>query len=595
MRLLSLLILVLSTSVQLFGQEIKYNLRMVKPQNHYFQVEMELSNFTESEILIKMPVWAPGSYLVREFARNVDLVKAYDESGKSLSVIKTSKNAWSIARGNAKNVSVKYEVYAFELSVRTSFLDLTHGFVSGSGVFMYVDKYKEKKGELEIFPYADFKKITTALPKSSEGISKDGSESFVFENYDQLVDCPIEIGNQEVFEFTASGVTHTVALYGVGNYSVEKLKKDMAKVVEAATAVFGENPNKSYTFIIHNVVDGQGGLEHSNSCTLSVNRWTYEGSEYLGFLSLVAHEYFHLWNVKRIRPIELGPFNYDEENYTTLLWVMEGFTSYYDELLLRRAGYYSQDDYLAKIQNTINYVEGSVGTRVQPVAHASFDAWIKAYRPTENSANTTMTYYSRGQMLAALIDAKIIAKYNGTKCLDHFLQQLYSKFYKKMNRGFSEAEFKTELEDFLGENLDSFFEKYINGTEIPPFNDILGAIGVNVESVGTTKSSFGAAFRQDGGKVIVRSIRSGSSAENAGLSVNDEVIGCNGFRVDQKSFEDFVNNLRTGETFKILVSRDEILYELQVKMSDYTKPQFQFKPSADQKKIKLKNYWLRTI
>lgn len=595
MRLLSLLILVLSTSVQLFGQEIKYNLRMVKPQNHYFQVEMELSNFTESEILIKMPVWAPGSYLVREFARNVDLVKAYDESGKSLSVIKTSKNAWSIARGNAKNVSVKYEVYAFELSVRTSFLDLTHGFVSGSGVFMYVDKYKEKKGELEIFPYADFKKITTALPKSSEGISKDGSESFVFENYDQLVDCPIEIGNQEVFEFTASGVTHTVALYGVGNYSVEKLKKDMAKVVEAATAVFGENPNKSYTFIIHNVVDGQGGLEHSNSCTLSVNRWTYEGSEYLGFLSLVAHEYFHLWNVKRIRPIELGPFNYDEENYTTLLWVMEGFTSYYDELLLRRAGYYSQDDYLAKIQNTINYVEGSVGTRVQPVAHASFDAWIKAYRPTENSANTTMTYYSRGQMLAALIDAKIIAKYNGTKCLDHFLQQLYSKFYKKMNRGFSEAEFKTELEDFLGENLDSFFEKYINGTEIPPFNDILGAIGVNVESVGTTKSSFGAAFRQDGGKVIVRSIRSGSSAENAGLSVNDEVIGCNGFRVDQKSFEDFVNNLRTGETFKILVSRDEILYELQVKMSDYTKPQFQFKLSADQKKIKLKNYWLRTI
>lgn len=595
MRLLSLLILVLLTSVQIFGQEIKYNLRMVKPQNHYFQVEMELTNFTESELLIKMPVWAPGSYLVREFARNVDLVKAYDENGKALSVIKTSKNAWSIARGNAKKVSVKYEVYAFELSVRTSFLDLTHGFVSGSGVFMYVDQYKEKQGQLEIFPYADFKKITTALPKESEGITKDGSQSFTFENYDQLVDCPIEIGNHEVFEFSASGVTHTVAMYGVGNYSVEKLKKDMAKIVEAATSVFGENPNKNYTFIVHNVVDGQGGLEHTNSCTLSVNRWTYQGSEYLGFLSLVAHEYFHLWNVKRIRPIELGPFNYDEENYTTLLWVMEGFTSYYDELLLRRAGYYTQDEYLSKIQNTINYVEGSVGTRVQPVAHASFDAWIKAYRPTENSANTTMTYYSRGQMLAALIDAKIIAKHNGTKCLDHFLQQLYTKFYKKMNRGFSEPEFKKELEDFLGENLDEFFTKYINGTEIPPFNDILGAIGVNVESVGTTKSSFGAAFRQDGGKVIVRSIRSGSSAENAGLSVNDEVIGCNGFRVDQKAFEDFVNGLSTEETFKILISRDEILYELAVKMSDYTKPQFQFKLSADQKKVKLKNYWLRTI
>jgi predicted metalloprotease with PDZ domain len=343
------------------------------------------------------------------------------------------------------------------------------------------------------------------------------------------------------------------------------------------------------------VVDGQGGLEHTNSCTLSVNRWTYEGSDYLGFLSLVAHEYFHLWNVKRIRPIELGPFNYDEENYTTLLWVMEGFTSYYDELLLRRAGYYSQDEYLSKIQNTINYVEGSVGTRVQPVAHASFDAWIKAYRPNENSANTTMTYYSRGQMLAALLDAKIIAKHNGTKCLDHFLQQLYTKFYKNMNRGFSEAEFKKELEDFLGENLDEFFAKYVNGTEVAPFNDILGTIGINVESVGTTKPSFGAAFRQDGGKVIVRSIRSGSSAENAGLSVNDEIIGCNGFRIDQKAFEDFVNSQASGTTFNILISRDEILYELVVKMTDFTKPQFQFKLSTDQKKIKLKNYWLRTV
>jgi predicted metalloprotease with PDZ domain len=595
MRLLSLLILVLASTMQLFGQEIKYNLRMVKPQNHYFQVEMELTNFTESEILVKMPVWAPGSYLVREFARNVDLVKAFDESGKELSVIKTTKNAWSIARGKAKKVSVKYEVYAFELSVRTSFLDLTHGFVSGSGVFMYVDKYKEKTGKLEIFPYSDFKKITTALPKASESIASDGSQSFTFDNYDQLVDCPIEIGNHEVFEFMAAGTKHTVAMYGVGNYSIEKLKLDMAKVVETATAVIGENPNKNYTFIVHNVVDGQGGLEHTNSCTLSVNRWTYEGSDYLGFLSLVAHEYFHLWNVKRIRPIELGPFNYDEENYTTLLWVMEGFTSYYDELLLRRAGYYTQDEYLSKIQNTINYVEGSVGTRVQPVAHASFDAWIKAYRPNENSANTTMTYYSRGQMLAALLDAKIIAKHNGTKCLDHFLQQLYTKFYKNMNRGFSEAEFKKELEDFLGENLDEFFAKYVNGTEVAPFNDILGTIGINVESVGTTKPSFGAAFRQDGGKVIVRSIRSGSSAENAGLSVNDEIIGCNGFRIDQKAFEDFVNSQASGTTFNILISRDEILYELVVKMTDFTKPQFQFKLSTDQKKIKLKNYWLRTV
>jgi predicted metalloprotease with PDZ domain len=540
-----------------------------------------------------MPVWAPGSYLVREFSKNVDLVKAKDEKGQVLAVNKKTKNAWVISKGAAKKVVVSYEVYAFELSVRTSFLDLTHGFVSGSGVFMYVDGHQELAGQLTVVPFKDFAKVSTALPKSAESVAADGVQSFVFKNYDQLVDCPIEIGNQEVFTFKAAGVLHTVAIYGAGNYNVDRLKSDMAKIVETATGVVGENPNKEYTFIIHNVVDGQGGLEHCNSCTLSVNRWTYSDTEYLGFLSLVAHEYFHLWNVKRIRPIELGPFNYDEENYTSLLWVMEGFTTYYDELLLVRAGYTDDTDYLQKLQGTVNYVEGSVGARVQPVAHASFDAWIKAYRPNENSSNTTMTYYSRGQMLAALIDVMIVSKYDGKKCLDHFLQQLYNKYYKKLNRGFSEQEFKTELEELLGENLDGFFAKYVNGTDIAPLSETFAKVGVQVTEIGLPRASFGAGLRQDGGKTIVRSIRAGSAAELAGLSVNDELIGCNGYRVDQAAFEQFVNGLDNGAQFKILVSRDEVLYELTVKMTLYDRPQYQFKVLEDDAKAKLRKYWLR--
>jgi predicted metalloprotease with PDZ domain len=411
-----------------------------------------------------------------------------------------------------------------------------------------------------------------------------------------LVDCPIEIGNHEVFEFKASGVQHTVAIFGEGNYSIPRLQTDMAKVVEAATSVVGENPNKKYTFIIHNVVDGQGGLEHTNSTTLSVNRWTYAGSAYVDFLTLVAHEYFHLWNVKRIRPIELGPFNYDEENYTTLLWVMEGWTSYYEDLIVRRAGFITPEEYINRMQGTVNYVEGSVGTRVQPVAHASFDAWVKAYRPNENSANTTMTYYSRGGMLAAQLDAKIISKYKGKKSLDHFLRVLYNKYYKELNRGFSEKEFKDELAKFMGENMDEFFAKYVDGTEVTPLNETFGLLGINVESIASAKPSFGASLREDGGKVIVRSIRSNSSAENAGLSVNDEIIGCNGYRVDQKSFDDFVASLKEGDKFSILISRDEILLELEVSMENYLKPQYVFKVNnGDAKKLQLRNYWLRTI
>ncbi len=577
----------------LSAQTIAYQLRMPKPQNHYFEVEMTLSDFKEKELNLKLPVWAPGSYLVREFSKNLNLVKAFDENGKEIQVVKKTKNTWTVKSNGEKKIKVKYEVYSFELSVRTSFLDLTHGFVSGSCVFMYVDGYKEKKGTLEIVKPTFFKTISTALPKASISIARDGSESFEFANYDQLVDCPIEIGNQVVFDFMASGVKHTVAMYGEGNYDIPSLKRDMAKVIETETAVFGVNPNKEYVFIVHNVVEGQGGLEHCNSSTLSVNRWTYGGSDYLNFLNLVAHEYFHLWNVKRIRPIELGPFDYDQENYTSLLWVMEGFTSYYDELLLLRAGFYTKEEFLNKLQGSINYVEGSVGSRVQPVAHASFDAWIKAYRPTENSSNTTMTYYTRGYVLGAIFDAMIIDHSKGKQCLDHFLQHLYKKFYVEFNRGFSEAEFKTELEKFTGKNLDDFFKKYINGTEILPYAEVFDKVGLNVKDITTFKPSLGASVRDEGGKVMVKNVRAGSCAEDAGISVGDEIVGCNGNRVDQSMFEAMMAGLNTAETAELLIARDEKLFSVKVRMTNFRKLAFQLVKQSETKNETLYNYWLR--
>lgn len=572
------------------AQSVHYNLRMSKPQNHYFEVEMIIDGNTEKELDVKMPVWAPGSYLVREFSKNVNIVRAVDASNNNvLNVDKKTKNTWRITTKGAKKIKVSYEVYAFELSVRTSFLDLQHGYVSGSGVFMYVDKWKEKAGTMTVYPHNSFKKVTTALVKNADGVASDNSFSYKYDNYDQLIDCPIEIGNQEVFDFMASGVKHTVAIFAEGNYDIPTLKKDMAKIIEAETNVFGENPNKEYVFIIHNVTDGQGGLEHMNSTTLSVNRWTYQGSEYVGFLSLVAHEYFHLWNVKRIRPIELGPFDYDQEVYTTLLWVMEGFTSYYDELLLKRSGYYTNDQILSKITSGVNYVEGTEGSRVQPVAHASFDAWIKAYRPNENSSNTTMTYYSRGAMLAAILDAKIITKYKGEKCLDHFLQKLYQDFYKKQNRGFSEQEFKTALSDFMGEDMNPFLNDYVYGTKTPDFSEVFKPLGVNVSYTGSVKPSFGASFA--GG--AVKSVRSNSAAENMGLSVNDELIGFNGYRVSTAEFEGALGSMKEGDLITLLVSRDDVLLELKGKMGSYEKPSYKFSFGAEGNK--LQQYWLREI
>ncbi|MFT5823203.1 MAG: putative metalloprotease with PDZ domain, partial [Crocinitomix sp.] len=540
-------------SLSSYAVNVDYTLGMSHPNSHYFEVDMEISDLKEKFIIVKMPVWAPGSYLVREFAKSVNQVKAVDGAGNALNVKKINKNSWRIETKKIKTVKISYEVYAFELSVRTSFLDDSHGYVNGTSMFMYLNENKEVGGQLTIKPHQSFSKISTAMKSK-------GGNVYDFNDYDHLVDCPIEIGNQSEFHFDAAGVDHTVAMYGEGNYDIPTLKKDMAKIVEAETIIMGENPNKEYLFIIHNITVPSGGLEHKNSTTLQVNRWTYEGDAYLGFISLVAHEYFHLWNVKRMRPKTLGPFDYDSENYTDLLWVMEGFTSYYDELALRRAGFYTQEEYLGKLFSTINYVENQPGNRVQPVAHASFDAWIKAYRSNENSVNTTISYYSKGQILAAMLDVYIIHKFNAEKTLDDFMRMLYADFYKKSDVGYSEDEFQASLESFLGEDMNWFFDKYVYGTQLVNYKKFFKGVGLDIVDKSTKPSpTLGVKTKNSGGKLIISTVYAGSAAEQYGLSVNDEIIAFEGYRVDQGDFSDFVQTKLAGDKFDLLIARDNIL------------------------------------
>jgi predicted metalloprotease with PDZ domain len=571
------------------AMELTYHLSMPQPNSHYFSVKIDVKGNTANTQEFKLPVWTPGSYLVREFSKNLNQVKAIDATNKELVVTKKTKNAWEIQCAGQENFTVYYEVYAFELSVRTPFLDNTHGFVAGAGVFMYTEATKNQRGFLKVYPHASFKKVSTALP-SADFKAELGCFNFVFEDYDQLVDCPIEIGNQVEFDFMAAGLRHRVAMYGDANYNVAQLQQDMAKVVQAATDVFGSNPNKDYLFIVHNVSDGQGGLEHKNSCVLSVSRWSYAGSNYTGFINLVAHEYFHLWNVKRIRPIELGPFNYDQECYTSLLWVMEGITSYYDELLLKRAGFYTKEEFLNKLQSQINYVEGTPGSRVQPVAHASFDAWIKAYRPNENSSNTTMTYYSRGAVLGAVLDAYLIQKSNKKRSLDGFMQLLYTKYALELKRGFTEVEFEQELSNYCGEDMHAFFTNYVNGTQIIPYQKYFEPMGLMVKDQTSSQASIGAVF--EGEEIVkVKTVRRGSAAEEAGLSVGDEILVCDGYRVYKSMLEGMLNSLSPGESMMLTVARDEKVFQVKFIMKSYTKPQFSIQ--IKDANAPLLTYWLR--
>jgi len=573
-------------SLNSFATQVDYELSMENPNSHYFEVQMNVTEVKGKCLSIKMPVWAPGSYLIREFAKSVNLVKAKDSKGNELEVIKDNKNTWCVITNGAKNITINYEVYAFELSVRTSFLDDAHGYINGTSMFMYVDGEKNVGGELKINPHKSFKTISTSLARKGN--------VFTYTDYDELVDSPIEIGNQTEHTFTAAGVKHTIAMFGEGNYDIERLKVDMAKIVEAETKVFNDNPNKEYLFIIHNLTVGSGGLEHKKSTTLEVDRWTYNDKNYYGFISLVAHEYFHLWNVKRLRPKALGPFDYDNENYTDLLWVMEGFTSYYDELILRRAGFYSEEDYFNRLIGTINYVENQPGNKVQPVAHSSYDAWIKAYRHTENSMNIGISYYSKGQILAAMLDLHIIKKFNGEKSLDDFMQKLYNDFYKKSDVGFTEEEFQTTLESFIGEDMDWFIDNYVYDTETVDYKRFFDGIGVNIyNSTPGFEAFLGLRTRNSGGKLIITSVFKGSAAEAQGLSVNDELIAVNRFRVDQAEFKLLTNDLKAGDEFEVMLSRDNILKTYTVKMGERDTKRFKYETNFDDKTQALFNYWLR--
>jgi len=534
--------------------EINYEVAMSEPHTHYFEVKMNVLDYQKEYFDVQMPVWSPGSYLVREFAKSVENFEARSNK-KVLKSEKINKNTWRIYSKDAANVAISYRVYANELSVRTSFLDASHAYFNGTSMFMFIDELKANPIKLTITPYKDWKKISTSLPKNGN--------HYEAPNYDILVDSPVEIGNQETFDFTSAGVVHHVAMYGKGNYDIEKLKVDMAKVTQAATDIFGVNPNKEYTFIIHNLTVASGGLEHLSSTTLQVNRWTYSEDNYMGFLSLVAHEYFHLWNVKRVRPIELGPFDYNNENYTSLLWVMEGFTTYYSEVILYRAGFHNEQDLINKFKSGINRVENQPGNKVQPVAHSSFDAWIKAYRHNENSYNTTISYYSKGSVVANMLDLKIINATKGEKCLDDVMQYLYNEYYKKQDRGFTPTEMQGALETVSGLKLDDFFASYINGTETFDYKTIFGYANFSVDELISTDPSLGISM--NGSKI--RTVYRGQSAYAGGLNVNDEVLAIDGFRV-HGNVSNFLEGKKVGDILEVLISRDNLIQTIKIPLKE---------------------------
>lgn len=581
------------TSSTLIAQEkIKFEVSFKEPQAHYVEVLMRISNIKDDVLDLRMPVWAPGSYLIREFPKNVEAF-GVTANGKAVKSEKVNKNTWRVDTKGESSVEVAYRVYAYEVSVRTSFIDASHAFLSPTGIFMFIDKKLDLPAEVQVHPHADWTSISTGLP-SVEG----RSNTYYSENFDVLFDSPIEVGNQDIFYFEAAGVDHEVAMVGGGNYDKERLKKDMASIVEAETRVYGENPNEKYVFIVHNYRAGGGGLEHINSTTLGASRFAYATERgYKGFLGLVAHEYFHLWNVKRLRPEHLGPFDYSNENYTPNLWISEGFTAYYDNHMLRRCGFYGVEEYLNILGNEISSIENRPGNLVQSLSSSSFDAWIKQYRPDENSYNTSVTYYTKGAIIAMLLDLRILEATKGAKRLDDVMKAMYNTYYLDKNTGFTREQFEAMANQVAGISLEDVFANVDVAAPID-YNRYLNYAGLELVDLNEDKQikTLDVRLSEREGKIMVNAVYRGGSAWDGGLNVGDELIAIDGYRVQdyRGDVERALDATDVGSTLEVTIARDGKIMQLPLEVRADKQKDYHIlaldNPSAGQ--LEIRKQWL---
>ena len=524
---------------------INYSVSFSKVKSHYVTVDIEFDATNKAYVDFKVPVWTPGSYKVREFSNAFENISA-----NNLEIKRLNKNTWRIFTDGQSQVSLSYDVYCFTVSVRQSYADEYYAFLHGVSVFGYLEGYENEQILLTIYPNDNWANVEVSLPKI-----KSSKHSYRCSNYDLLGDSPIAIGNFDTIDYTSGDVTHKIVMIGEGNYDLNKVMEDFKKISDTQIEMMGSHPSSQYVHFIYNVSQGGGGLEHANSQTSMMPRWNYSNpNKYRSFLGLIAHEYFHLWNIKRIRPKELGPFDYDKEVYSEMLWIAEGITSYYDDITLLRMGAYSKEEYLKIITSQMSRLENSPGKTVMSLAHSSLLAWVKAYLPNEESSNKTISYYNKGMIVAVLLDLEIRSTSNYS--LDDVMRKLYANFYLKKNRGFTYDEFVDVCSSIAGKDMSIFLNEIVYS--LNPINyDIFMKFGLDltIDKSYSTKPWSGISTELNRNRIIVTNIISNSPGVESGLSVNDEIIALDDWRLKVK-FEDYLSYYSIGERIKLVYSRD---------------------------------------
>jgi predicted metalloprotease with PDZ domain len=564
----------------------RFTVAMPRPGTHLYEITMEIDAGKAAEdggtLDLVLPVWTPGSYLVREFSRHVRDLSAKEMSlngrrpggrgARDIPAAKVAKNVWRLSLPSKKSSSsssilVSYRVYAHELSVRTSHLDDSHGYGNGANLFFYVEG---RKGEPQEVAFRLPKGWKTSMPLPAR------SGVFRAASYDELVDSPFECGTHRTFDFRVKGVPHTLAIWGSGNEDASRLVKDLKKLVEEAASLFGGLPYERYLFLVHLAPGARGGLEHRASQSVAVDPWAFRPEKaYRDTLLLFSHELFHAWNVKRIRPEMLGPFDYTKEVHTKDLWAMEGITSYYEVLLAVRAGLLTPAQGFGEWMTSWTGHLETPGRAVQSAEMASFDAWIRFYRPDENSVNVAESYYRRGQLLGLALDLTVRGATAGRRGLDDVLRLLWRRWGAK-GKGYPEGAVEDAVARTLGSPAKArrFFDRYVRGTETPDLARLLPAAGLHLrlvpeseegvtdESPVKTRGDFGWKTKTENGRLLVAEVREGGAAMHAGMSAADEIVAIDGVRASEDFLRRITNEHGPGDRVGVTVFRRELLREL---------------------------------
>ena len=561
---------------------IQYAINPKDLAGHLFEVTITVAAPAPEGQAFALPAWIPGSYMIREFSRNIVQIRA-EANGQPVALTKLDKHSWRAAPVTGV-LTVVYEVYAWDMSVRAAHLDQTHGFFNGTSVCLRVVGQEGVLHQVDILPPADPAakawRVATSLPEL--GAKRYGFGTYGAANYDELIDHPVEMGEFALATFKAHGIPHDIVITGrVPKLDMARLQADLKAICEAQIAFFEPRtkraPMNRYVFLTMAVGDGYGGLEHRASTALICARADLPttaspknaeiGEGYLKFLGLCSHEYFHTWNVKRIKPAVFAPYDLQAETYTPLLWLFEGFTSYYDDLMLVRSGIIGEAGYLKLLGKTIASTLRGSGRTKQSVADSSFDAWGKYYRQDENAPNAIVSYYGKGSLIALAFDLTIRAKSAGKKSLDDIMLALWTRygrdFYPSIGRGVTEAEVEALFDEVSGMKLKPLFDKYVRGTVDIPLAKLYAPFGVKlVDERRAAKPSFDVALGRDGANCKLTQVHEGGAAHRAGLSAGDIIVALDGLRVSGTpgALDTMLARYKVGDTVAVhAFRRDELM------------------------------------